>query len=1666
MKVSNSSRKASLALRLALVVTVVCIPLVLLGNAPSWWSQRGALVENAIPDDYAPANQGQLKNIAKAAAAEMDARLPGGAGEPVHHMIASWSTPSGQTNDFAPLNLGQLKSVAKPFYDRLIATKYAIRYPWLGAARLPHDFAVANVGQVKQLFSFDFIAIDLEHDSDQDGLPDWWEKYYFGDMTVDPNALAPRGDGLTNLQSFQQGLDPIRRGPQNLSIEPDHIEHVLLPGQLTAKTFSITNRGNVPRVVDLTARNNSALKLSYTDSDQPNGPHFVWNDINLTGTHLDNLSDADDGFEAVEISFAFPYFDAAYSTVYVCSNGFVTLGSGSNSNNNGLLPSAAAPPNLIAAFFTDLNLTDSGDVYFQDYGDRAVFQFENAARYAGDGFSTFQIVLERDGTVRFYYKDMEGELEDATVGLQNSTGNKGLTIAFREPYLKSGFAVTISQTAKWFDATPTHAVIPSGGFQAFSVTLDSRSFPLGTLSGDFNLTTDNPDDRAFLLPVTVTIVDEKTFDSDNDGLTNEEERRRGTNPTNADTDGDGLPDGWEVANHLNPLANDASGDPDGDGFTNLEEYQNFTDPFDYTAPASIVDKFDDWSHIESRSADWQLDNTTPELFGGDTSRAVRLSTTSATLDYWMPALISVDATLYYQGVLQPDQVRFFTSLDGYTWTEVTVARIVDSPAAGSWRRAVISRNSSFPPANNFFRIEISGAELAANLQLSEIAFVHNDLNPPIADSRNITTVSGAATAVRLSATDPDGDLVSYRITEQPAHGALTGTPPDVTYTSTVDYVGFDRISFVASDGTRDSYPGTIFFNITAAPPRAPAGLTFTQASSSSALLAWSGQGASSYIIERSIDGGLTWQKIGEVNGATTSFTDSAYASGTFYSYRVRAKGPTAAISEPSTQISSKGTNPATADSDGDGVVDNIEAQHRSNLDSKDSDGDGVPDGDDGAPSDPTRWAKPIERHYAVIDLGVLPGTTESSARALNNAGHVLCNSNDYYRNFVWINGELRQLPRNLEPYGIGDSDIVVGNTTYFYSPLSRIVTNGAYWSNGQLFRLPQVMVGRPGFPNSQTYTSSAAAINNVDEIVGWSSPDGTTLYPTKWTAGGVGTALEGPSPRVFPIALSDSGIVLATIETFLGSDVYLLPATRLGSSRDFGPPSNGHPINSAGVIVGGGRHIWLGAASSPPQDINSMQAPESATTIDFSYTITNANEILADAHDGTGDADLVIFRLATDTSPGQLYKVVESDPRISSLNPAGMNDNGQIAATAHYNDGSPAHAVLLVPAELMVDGNRDGEMSFDDPSISGLDGTSEGKPYRFWVNDDDDGAAGDPGDHVPARAPDYADGIIRSIRDLEDFSRLQLNVGGLHEALEFGKIKAAFEWRQSTGNPRIKLYRAISNTTEYLTDVSKANSQTIFPFRDSLGEVIPNLPMFLPDGFWTRTSPFTNVPKTLPSAWFLFEGSGEGKGHLVLSFWKDNRRIGETDGAWLDLKNVKRMFQRAKATPLDGIAAPWTNENPLPTAYVDDPNDYGFEMPADERPDVIIVKRQSIRRTYPSPAHGLLTPYTTWISAGMPPSKGPPRTTMAGLKFERTVPRLPCPFRILISTKERTQNGRLITATQQWPILFPRYPREKVQLCSDLLKNARRRRSSTFDLKKSGCPSTDGLSKSVSVNAP
>ena len=122
----------------------------------------------------------------------------------------------------------------------------------------------------------------------------------------------------------------------------------------------------------------------------------------------------------------------------------------------------------------------------------------------------------------------------------------------------------------------------------------------------------------------------------------------GTDPYNPDSDGDGMPDGYEVANGLNPLVNDALDDLDGDRYPNIFEYKQGTK----VAVAGLVP--DPQNPVSNPPPIYVVDPA-----GGGTHTTIQAAIDQATYGYYDPqsgqyvagtdyAIIQVKAGLYIE----------------------------------------------------------------------------------------------------------------------------------------------------------------------------------------------------------------------------------------------------------------------------------------------------------------------------------------------------------------------------------------------------------------------------------------------------------------------------------------------------------------------------------------------------------------------------------------------------------------------------------------------------------------------------------------------------------------------------------------------------------------------------------------------------------------------------------------------------------------------------------------------------------------------------------------------------------------------------------------------------------------------------------------------------------
>ncbi len=89
--------------------------------------------------------------------------------------------------------------------------------------------------------------------------------------------------------------------------------------------------------------------------------------------------------------------------------------------------------------------------------------------------------------------------------------------------------------------------------------------------------------------------------------------------------------------------------------------------------------------------------------------------------------------------------------------------------------------------------------------------------PPVVADQSVSTNAGQPVAITLSATDENDDALTYTVDSAPAHGTLSGTAPNLTYTPDSGFVGQDSFTFTVSDGHGGSATATVTITVTGEP---------------------------------------------------------------------------------------------------------------------------------------------------------------------------------------------------------------------------------------------------------------------------------------------------------------------------------------------------------------------------------------------------------------------------------------------------------------------------------------------------------------------------------------------------------------------------------------------------------------------------------------------------------------------------------------------------------------------------------------------------------------------------------------------------------------------------------------------------------------------------------
>jgi len=203
-------------------------------------------------------------------------------------------------------------------------------------------------------------------------------------------------------------------------------------------------------------------------------------------------------------------------------------------------------------------------------------------------------------------------------------------------------------------------------------------------------------------------------------------------------------------------------------------------------------------------------------------------------------------------------------------------------------------NRTYTPAANYNGPDSFTFKANDGTADSNVATVSINVTPvndaPVASGQSVSADQGVATTITLSASDVDGDSLTYSVVAGPAHGTLSGTAPNLSYTSAPSYSGSDSFTFKAYDGTVDSNIASVSITIVdRSAPATPTGLNISL-SSIAVSLDWNDNtepDRAGYNVYRSASAGGPFTKLNASLLSSSQYNDTSAPGGTSY-YRVTA----------------------------------------------------------------------------------------------------------------------------------------------------------------------------------------------------------------------------------------------------------------------------------------------------------------------------------------------------------------------------------------------------------------------------------------------------------------------------------------------------------------------------------------------------------------------------------------------------------------------------------------------------------------------------------------------------------------------------------------------------------------------------------------------------------
>ena len=286
--------------------------------------------------------------------------------------------------------------------------------------------------------------------------------------------------------------------PALLEFTPNPLVRTVAAGDTVRSTVSLTNVGGLQFTGNLSS-SCGVSRYSSALSTDPGGPVYRWVDVSagINGPSSDNTT------LQINLPFQIEYFGNRYSSVWWCSNGWLSLNyTVSSVAGNAHLPITAFST-MICPFFDDLLPSAGNTKYVIDtVNHRAIFSWVNCPLQSSTGLVNVQAILSADGSVTFQYGTMTVATWSQTIGVQ--LNSSVYTESFYNAAVSSNFAIRYSYSSRtWAIPSTLNFLLPAGSGTLFTVFWDARGLSNGdSVTGSFAFLGNTP---SYTVPVTLRV---------------------------------------------------------------------------------------------------------------------------------------------------------------------------------------------------------------------------------------------------------------------------------------------------------------------------------------------------------------------------------------------------------------------------------------------------------------------------------------------------------------------------------------------------------------------------------------------------------------------------------------------------------------------------------------------------------------------------------------------------------------------------------------------------------------------------------------------------------------------------------------------------------------------------------------------------------------------------------------------------------------------------------------------------------------------------------------------------------------------------------------------------------------------------------------------------------